>query len=65
MVSQKKKKKEEAIIPFKIFFLLDVNFVKSTIGLHFLFIFSMFAKFWEDQRFIAMSSCKYLNFKFL
>ena len=46
-------------------FLLDVNFDKSTIGLHFLLIFSILTKFLEDQKLIAMSSIKYLNFKFL
>ena len=39
-------------------FLLDVNFDKSTIRLHFLLIFSMLAKFLEDQKLIAMSSIK-------
>ena len=48
-----------------IFFLLDVNFDKFTVRLHFLFIYSMFVKFSEDQILIVMSSIKYLNFKFL
>ena len=45
--------------------LLNMNFNKSTIGLHFLLISSMFAKFPENQRSITLSSIKYLNFKFL
>ena len=45
--------------------LLNMNFNKSTIELHFLLISSMFAKFPENQRSIALSSIKYLNFKFL
>ena len=48
MVSQKKEKKKEkrrSYNSIQIFFLLDVNFVKFTIGLHFLLIFSMLAKF--------------------
>ena len=45
--------------------LLNMKFNKSTIGLHFLLISSMFAKFPENQRSIALSSIKYLNFKFL
>ena len=48
-----------------IFFLLDVNFDKFTIELHFLLISSILAKFQEDQRSIAMSSIKCLNFEFL
>ena len=31
-------------------FLLDVNFDKSTVKIHFLRIFSMFAKFSKDQK---------------
>ena len=31
-------------------FLLDVNFEKSTVKIHFLRIFSMFPKFSEDQK---------------
>ena len=46
-------------------FLLDMNFNKFTIGLHFLLISSMLAKFLKIQRSITMSSIKYLNFKFL
>ena len=46
-------------------FLLNVNFDKSTIGLYFILIFSIFAKFLEDQRLIAMLSIKCLNFKIL
>ena len=51
-----------ALVPFYIFW-LDVNFDKSTIGLHFLFISFILAKF-TDQRSIIMSLIKYLNFKF-
>ena len=47
------------------FFLLDVNYDKSTFGLYFLLISSMFVKFLEDQKSISMLSNKYLNFKFL
>ena len=39
-----------------IFFLLDVNFEKSTIGLYFLLISFILAKFQEDQRSIAILS---------
>ena len=46
-------------------FLLDLNFEKSISGLHFLFISFILAKFLENQKLIAMSSIKYLNFKFL
>ena len=46
-------------------FLLDMNFDKSTVELHFLFISSMLAKFQKDQKSIAMLSIKCLNFKFL
>ena len=46
-------------------FLLNVNFDKSIIELHFFFISFMFAKFLKDQRLIAMLSIKSLNFKFL
>jgi len=45
--------------------LLDINFDKFTIGLHILFISFILAKIPQDQRSIAMSSIKYLNFKFL
>ena len=48
-----------------IFFLLDVNFHKSIIDLHFFFISFVLAKFQKDQRSIAMSSTKCLNFEFL
>ena len=37
-------------------FLLDVNFKNLTVGLYILIISSMFTKFQEDQRSIAMSS---------
>jgi len=48
--------------PFN-FFLLDMNFDKFNIGLHFL-IFPMLAKFSKHCKSIAMSSKKNLNFKF-
>ena len=48
-----------------IYFLLDVNFVKFTIGLDFLLISSILAKFQKDKKSIAMLSIKFLNFKFL
>ena len=37
-------------------FLLNVNFDKSTVELHFLLIFFMHAKFSEDQKSTAVSS---------
>ena len=37
-------------------FSLDANFDKSTVRLHYLYIFSMLAKFQDDQRLIVMSS---------
>ena len=46
-------------------FLLDVNFEKSIIKLHFLIISSMPENFQKDQRLIAISLIKCLNFKFL
>ena len=46
------------------FFLLDVNFDKFTIRLHFFLISSILAKFQENQRVITMLSIKYLNFEF-
>ena len=48
-----------------IFFLLDVNFHKSIIDLYFFLISFVLAKFQKDQRSIAMSSTKCLNFEFL
>ena len=45
-------------------FLLDVNFDKFIIELHFIYISFILAKFLEDPRLIAMSSIKYLNSKF-
>ena len=45
--------------------ILDVDFDKSNIGLYFILIFSILAKFQENQRLINMSSIEYLNFKFL
>ena len=44
--------------------LLDVNFDKSTVGLHYLHIFFMLKKFHGDQRLIAMSSINCLNSSF-
>ena len=46
-------------------FLLNVKFSKFSIGLHFLLIFSILAKFLKDQRSIIMSLIKCLNSKFL
>ena len=46
-------------------FLLEVYFDKTTIGLHFLLIPSMFAKFQDNKRSIGTSLIKCLNFKFL
>ena len=45
-------------------FLLKMNFDKYTIGLHFLLIFSILAKFLENQRSITMLSIKCLNTSF-
>ena len=45
-------------------FLLNVNFDKFTIELHFLIISLMFAKFLEDQKSLVALLIKYLNFKF-
>ena len=42
-----------------------MNFDKSTNRIDFLIISFILAKFQEDQRLIAMSSIKYLNFEFL
>ena len=44
-------------------FLFNMNFDKSTIILHFL-IMSILEKFLEDQKSIAKTSIKCLNFKF-
>ena len=44
--------------------LLDVNFDKSTIELHFLLISSMLAKFPENQTLIGISLINCLSFKF-
>ena len=54
----------KTITPLNIF-LLDVNFNKFTIRLHFIFMYSIFAKFSENQRLIVISSIKCSNFKFL
>ena len=45
--------------------ILNVNFNKSTIKLHFLLISSKLTKFPNDQRVIVTSPIKCLNFKFL
>ena len=45
--------------------LLDMNFGKSTIGLHFFLKFSILAKFQKDQISIAMSSLKFLLSKII
>ena len=47
-----------------IYFLLDVNFDKSIIRLHFLIILFMLAKFSKNKKLITMSVIKYLYFKF-
>ena len=45
--------------------LLDANFDKSTIGLYYIHILSMLAKFHGDQRLIAILSINCLNSSFL
>ena len=44
--------------------ILDVDFDKSNIELYFILIFSILAKFQENQRLINMSSIEYLNLSF-
>ena len=44
--------------------LLDVNFDKFTIGLHYIHILSVFAKFHSDQKSIVMLSIDCLNSSF-
>ena len=44
--------------------LLDANFDKSTIGLHYIHIISMLTKFHGDQRLILMLSINCLNSSF-
>ena len=44
--------------------LLDVNFDKSTVKLHYIHILSILAKFHGNQRFIVMLSIKCLNSSF-
>ena len=44
--------------------LLDANFEKSPIGLHYIHILTMLAKFYGDQRSIVMSSINFLNSSF-
>ena len=46
-------------------FLFDMCFENLIVGLHVLIIFSIIEKFQEDQKLIAISSIKCLNFKFL
>ena len=46
-------------------FLLDVNFDKSTIGLYCLLKSFMLINFVKNQKSIAISSIKCLNFKFV
>ena len=46
-----------------IFFLLVVIFENLTVKLYILIISSMFVKFQEDQRLIAMSSIKIFKFQ--
>ena len=43
---------------------MDENFDKSTVKLHYLHIFSMLAKFQDNQRLITMSSINFLNSSF-
>ena len=45
-------------------FYVDVNFDKLTIELHYLYIFSILAKFHSDQRLIVMSSFNCINSSF-
>ena len=44
--------------------LFDVNFDKSTVGIHYLHIFFMHTKFQGDQRLIVMLSINCLNSSF-
>ena len=46
-------------------YLLDMNFKKFIVRLHFLLKSLILANFSENQRLITMSLIKYLNFKFL
>ena len=46
------------------FLKLDTNFDKSIVGLHYLHIFLMFAKFQGNQRLIVMSLINCLNLSF-
>ena len=69
--SPKKKKKQKQVfqqticVCVYIYILLDMNFGKSTIKLHFLIMSSMLAKILEDKKSIAMSAIKCLYFKIL
>ena len=60
----RRERERERLTNQLILFYLDVNFDKSTIGLHYLCIFFMFAKFQGIQRSIVMSSINYLNSSF-
>ena len=60
----KKKKKKERSLAITSLNIFLFNFNKSNIGLHFLPISFMLAKFQEDQRLIVILSIKYLSFKF-
>ena len=51
------------VTPINIF-LLDVNFDKPTIELQYLCIFSILAKFQDDQKSIVMSSINCINSSF-
>ena len=63
---QGKLNKEKGFPPFKLLLYLFWFYFKNlTVELHVLIKTSMIAKFQEDQKSIAMSSIKYLNFKFL
>ena len=65
MIINRQSLEEKSLKLLLLFFLLDVNFDKSTIKLNFLILFSILAKFQEDQRSIATLSIECLNFKFL
>ena len=52
-----------SITPLNIL-LLDANFDKFTVRLHYLHIFSILTKFQSDQRLIVMSSINCLNSSF-
>ena len=56
---------ERNSLNFSYIFILSVNFENLTVGLHVLIISFIIAKFQENQRSIAISPNKCLNFKFL